>query len=499
MAKNDVVIIGSGLGGLLCGYILAKEGCKVTILEKNKQLGGCLQTFKRRGSTFDTGVHYIGSMNQGQTLWRYFKYFGLTEKLKLKKLDENCFNKIYYNGSHYDYAQGYENFTESLSARFPDDKAAIGKYAETLLKISDSLNLYNLREASEQNLIESEYVLESVGEFLERLTPNSTLRSVLAGANSLYAGIPDKTSLYIHSLINHSYIQSAWRLIGGSSQIASLLVESIEAMGGTVRNSSEVARLDISGGRVVYAELSGGELVEGDIFISDVHPQTTLGLISQSDIRRTYRQRIMNVENTISNFTIYIKLKKNSFKYLNYNYYHHFSDNVWGAKIYSESDWPNSFMLLTPAVSENDEYADTLLLIAYMKYSDVEKWANTKFGKRGARYYEFKVKKAEIFLDAVETVFPGLRNSISHYYTSTPLTYRDYTGTAEGSLYGFLRDCKDPLKSYVPPKTKIPNLLLTGQNINMHGVLGVAIGSVLTCSELLGLNYLIGNINRASL
>ena len=66
--KYDVIIIGSGLGGLQCAYILSKEGYNVCVLEKNNKLGGCLQTFRRNNTLFDTGMHYIGSMDEGQVL-----------------------------------------------------------------------------------------------------------------------------------------------------------------------------------------------------------------------------------------------------------------------------------------------------------------------------------------------------------------------------------------------------------------------------------------------
>ena len=79
MGKYDVVIIGSGLGGLVCGYILSKFGYKVCILEQHTQIGGCLQTFRRSGVTFDTGMHYIGSLDPGQVLHTYFSYLGLLD------------------------------------------------------------------------------------------------------------------------------------------------------------------------------------------------------------------------------------------------------------------------------------------------------------------------------------------------------------------------------------------------------------------------------------
>ena len=61
-SKYDIIIIGTGLGGLVCGYMLAKGGRKVLLLEKNAQIGGCLQTFSRFGLKFDTGMHYVGGL-----------------------------------------------------------------------------------------------------------------------------------------------------------------------------------------------------------------------------------------------------------------------------------------------------------------------------------------------------------------------------------------------------------------------------------------------------
>jgi phytoene dehydrogenase-like protein len=112
--KFDVLIIGSGLGGLQCAYILCKEGYNVCVLEKNRILGGCLQTFSRCGTVFDTGMHYIGGMNEGQILNRLFKYFDLNRRLKLKKLDEDSYDIIRYNGYDYKMAMGYDRFTETM-------------------------------------------------------------------------------------------------------------------------------------------------------------------------------------------------------------------------------------------------------------------------------------------------------------------------------------------------------------------------------------------------
>src|SRR5947207_3101077 len=105
----DFVIIGGGLGGLWSGLILSKEGYNVCVLEKNRQLGGSLQIFSRDKAIFDTGIHYIGGLAEGQNLYQYFKYFGLIDKLKLKQLDENGFDRITFinDKKEYFHAQGH--------------------------------------------------------------------------------------------------------------------------------------------------------------------------------------------------------------------------------------------------------------------------------------------------------------------------------------------------------------------------------------------------------
>ena len=97
-------------------------------------------------------------------------------------------------------------------------------------------------------------------------------------------------------------------------------------------------------------------------------------------------------------------------------------------------------------------------------------------------------------LSKLEERWPGIKAKILKYYTSTPLTFRDYTATFEGSAYGVLKDCNDPLQSIILPNTKISNLYFTGQNLNLHGIMGVTAAAVITCSEILGLRYLTNKI-----
>jgi all-trans-retinol 13,14-reductase len=99
-------------------------------------------------------------------------------------------------------------------------------------------------------------------------------------------------------------------------------------------------------------------------------------------------------------------------------------------------------------------------------------------------------------LELVEKRFPSIQSKIDYMEISTPLTWRDYTGTPHGSMYGIQKDYHHPLESQILPKTKIPKLLFTGQNINIHGVMGVTAGAVMTCGEIIGTSYLIKKIRN---
>jgi all-trans-retinol 13,14-reductase len=190
-------------------------------------------------------------------------------------------------------------------------------------------------------------------------------------------------------------------------------------------------------------------------------------------------------------------MKENAFEYINKNFYVFKTDKVWEAPKYSPGDWPMGYMIHFSPFSANEKYTNAIIVNTYMKWEDVSAWENTTVEKRGDDYREFKIKKAEKLFELIETDFPGIRSKTKAYYTSTPLTYRDYIGAPTGGFYGMMKDFRDPLRSMIMPRTTLPNLLHTGQNINIHGVIGVTICSVLTCSEMLGRQYLIGKMRNA--
>ena len=499
----DIVITGSGMGGLVCANILSLEGYKVCVLEKNKQIGGCLQSFVHDKVIFDAGVHYVGGLEKGQNLYQVFKYLGILDKLRMRIMDQNAFDKIILDKDEkeYAFAQGYENFIKTLSEDFPGEEIAIRNYCEKIKEVCSKFPLYNLRQKGTYQ--EKSGVLEiGAKTFIESVTNNKKLQAVLAGNNIIYAGRAETTPFYVHALILNSYIESSWRFVDGGSQIAKLIAKNIRDEGGVISRNFEVKKIEVEDGKVKSVVGANGSRIYGKHFISNLHPVKTLEMTETELIRNVYRKRLEGLENTISCFMLHIVLRKNTFKYFNYNYYYHREGSVWNLTDYKEENWPLGYALFLSSTRGTEEYAEGMTLMTYMKYEEVRPWEDTfntvsAESDRGDSYRKFKNQKAEILIDRVEEKFPGLRNFIQSYHTATPLSYRDYIGNDDGSLYGIRKDYKDPVKTLISAKTKLPNLYFTGQNLNLHGILGATMSGLQTCTLLLGSEDILEKIKNA--
>ncbi len=501
--KYDVVIIGSGLGGLVSANILARHGYSVCVLEKNKQYGGNLQIFVRNKNIFDTGVHYIGSLGEGENLNQYFTYLGIMKELKLLKLDDDCFDSITFDDDKEEYfhAQGYEGFSKSLISQFPEERKAIHAYCEKIQEVCRNFPLYNLDASNEGYSIDVLNI--KISDYLDSITNNDLLKAVLAGSNFLYAG-KKNTPLYVHALSVNSYIRSSWRCVDGGSQISRLLIKRIKEFGGEVYNYQEVVRFGFEGEDMSSVITKDGKEIKADLFISNIEPKLTVKMLDGKGMRKSYVNRIKSIKSMISAFSIYIVFKPKTFKYINHNNYHFKNPNkVWDAQEYSESSWPEGYMLSMGVRKNQDEWSNNLTAMAYMKFDEVAQWKDTfntvaEESERGEAYEKFKKEKSEIFINELEKKYPNIRDCILSVHASTPLSYRDYIGSNDGAIYGYEKDADNPMMAFLSPKTKAKKLFFTGQSVNMHGILGVTISAVLTCSHIIGKEKLMQSI-KASL
>ena len=483
---KKVVIIGSGLGGLSCGVILARAGYEVTVLEQGTQVGGCLQCFSRRGGKFETGMHFIGSASEGQTLDRLLNFIEVKPDITLSQLDTTGYDVVSLCGQHFRFANGREAFIEQMSQYFPSQRDALVSYYDLVEKVASASSMHSLKNVETDAAIKMEYQLRTINEVIDEVITDPLLAKVLVGNLPLYAAEKDKTPFATHAFIMDFYNQSAYRIVGGSDQVAASLVKTIGRYGGRVLTRSKATKIVCDDTHATHVEVNGEELLEADIVISDAHPMRTLELLDTNLIRPAFRKRINAIPQTVGGFSVYLRFKENTVPYMNSNFYGYLTDSPWNCEHYDNASWPKGYLYMHLCHEPQPQFAKTGVILSYMQMSDVEKWKGTRVGHRGEDYEAFKHEKAERLIAALEREFPTLRGQIADYYTSTPLTYQDYTGTEGGGMYGIAKDVSLGAACRVPHRTRVPNVLQTGQNINSHGILGVMVGTIVTCTEILG-------------
>ncbi|MBB6370975.1 phytoene desaturase family protein [Chryseobacterium shigense] len=490
--EYDILVIGSGLGGLVSALILAKEGMKVCVLEKNNQYGGNLQTFSREKLIFDTGVHYLGGLSKGQNLNRFFSYLEIMDELKLHPMDEDGYDKISFGDENIEYphAQGYENFIEQLTAYFPNEKQNLENYCEEVQYVCAQFPRYQVIGKDNYN---EEILHLNTKRFIESVTQDKKLQAVLLGSNFLYGGDSENIPFHVHALTVNSYMQSAYKCIKGGSQITKLLIRKLREYGAEVHKHSEVSGFIFNEAGVLSSvKTKHGKEYAAKKFISNIEIRSFIRLMGEERLRKSFLNRVLSWEPVSSCFSVYLVLKPQSVPNFNYNLYHYSSEEmIWNAFRYSKDNWPETYMLSSTPSKRHPDYAESLTAISYMDFAEVKTWEKTvntvaEEHERGLKYEQFKLEKAEKMITALEQKIPNLRHSIQSIYTSSPLSYRDYIGSFEGNMYGYMKNSDNPLKTMVSPRTKIDNLFLTGQSVNMHGILGVTIGAFNTCAEILG-------------
>lgn len=497
--EYDVVVIGSGMGGLCSGLILAKEGFKVLVLEQHYRPGGCLHRFFRKKVPFDTGFHYIGGVHAEGTFARYLRFLGVYDKLSFHALDPDGFDVLQFPELTFRVPNGWGPLVARLDETFPAEREGIATFAAVCQRICAESFAYSFQRPPETL---GEHSQTTLGSFMRRLGMSERLKAVLAAQSMLYGMPPDETPLELHALVIDSMLQGAVGIDGGGDALAKALVDAIRAHGGVVRTRARVDGLGVGDGRVTHATLQNGEVVRGRCFISDAHPRATLDLLPEGVMRPAYVHRVRDLKDGISCIGGYFTFEQDELPPQRHNLYlipGFDVEQMYRTAGFGAGHGPGRALFVTfPADRERDWRGPRVLLaLGMMPYEEVEAWAETRSGARGEDYERLKDAHGAQMQGAIEERLPVLRGRLSTVEISTPLTNRDFTGSPRGAVYGLKHSMDQWGKYALHPRTRIDNLLLTGQSVLMPGVLGVTVGAFVTCSFLLGFEALFERVAQA--
>ena len=498
--SKSVVIIGGGLGGLFTGAILSKEGISVTIVEKNATIGGGLQSFTRFGEVFDTGMHIISGMHEGGSIYRICEYLGILDRMYISDVDPDMTDMLYFaeDKQSYRIAQGQEAYVNALAEQFPDQRDNLNAYVEAMARIVNELDLFQLRPSSAtSSLLHSEEFMSSASDFVAKYITDPRLQSVVSYINPLYGGRGGVTPAYIHAIVSTLYINGPSRFAGGSQLFANTLRDYVIEHGGKVVVNDGVEKIYTEDRQITRVVTRKGQQFTADYYISAIHPCTLFRLFDDPTVLpKAYRNRLEEIPNSYSAFILNLKLKPGTFRYFNYTgYYMSRYDEIWNFGQEGRT-WPLGFLYMTPPDIEQGEFSTKMIITAPMPWSHVKQWEDTTVGHRGESYEAWKKQCANILLDRIEEIYPNFRDCIENINSASPLTIRDYYAVKEGSMCGYQKDCNNMMLSHIPVVTKVRNLLLTGQNINLHGFCGVPLTAITTSEAILGPNYVLNKINH---
>lgn len=498
MTQADVVIIGSGISALTSGLLLAQKGKKVILLEQYIKPGGYMHSFQRFGETFDTGAHYFGALGPKQPFRVLLEHMGVFDEDLFAPLNPDAFDLFSFPRGKVTFPQGYENCISELSAIFPNDKDAVRKYFELIQKTSSCFPTYNFNDSPETSFPPEALDL-SLKQVVEGITSNENLKSVFYAYCGLHGVYPEDVAFGFHAIVTDSLIRGPYGLNGGGDRLTQKFVSAIEALGGQVLCKRKVEKLEVDGRQVKKVVCANGEEFSAEWVISSIHPKSTFRLLSdESMFPPVFKERMKNMRESIGIFGMYAVCDQKPPTNPATNYYFFRSDDPRDmfAPTNPGDEPPVIFMSSPKRQWAADEKNFPMSLHVAAPYEWFTPYAEEKWGRRSAGYKELKGVIGDSILKAVEKHQPGLPACIRQTQSSTPLTHLHFNGSEEGSSYGIYHSIQNTGARALGPRTKILNLLLTGQNCLFPGLLGAATSALRTSAHIVGIKPTLQELKR---
>ena len=472
---EDVLIIGSGVGGLTAGIILSKLHHRVTVVERNPQPGGLMRSYIRSGIDCPVGVHYMGSLAGGQPLRRLWDYLGVTPLIPIERMGlDGVIDRYIFDEFTFDLPEGMDAYEDNLRRAFPLDHNQITTIMSDLRQASRALISLDMLLSPGMAFLSPES-FESMGEYLQRMGCSHRLLAVL-GVPPTLIGVPlrDCPIFYFHMALA-SYLLSSWRLACSGSRMADAFVSRLTAMGGHIVTGDGVDKLLVESKQVKGVVLQSGRVLEAAAVIAAVHPRTVAAMLPSDALRPAFAERVTQLENTKGIFTVNVAVDADAHKALPYNIY----------RLYTGEDGSLSHGVFHQLRGSGQPGINILSMMTTSDIEEWQPWENTTSGRRGRDYVKAKEDKARQFIGEASTLFGSLREmKILDIYT--PLTIRDRTNSPGGSAYGILRSTGQLLKTASLKRTSIGGLFLAGQSSLAPGIMGTMLGSFQTVRNVIG-------------
>lgn len=500
----DVIVVGTGIGGMTAAGVLSETGQRVLLLEQHYVPGGYTHTFRRKGYSWSVGVHVVGEQSEHSLSGR------LLNRLSRGRLRWKSVGPI-YDTFHLqeDMVVGFPDnpaeFTDVLSNTFPDESRRLLHYLEDRNQSAHAMRGWFAAQpwpAHAAPYLEASLsrpahkaISRLAWDAIEQHIRDPKLRALLAAQWGYYGSSPHQASFGMHALTTRHFQWGGYYPERGSGSIARGILQTVADNGGWTRICAPVQRFLVEGGRAVGVELEGGEQVRAKTVIAATNVHQALRRLPEEHQSQPWAQSILGLRNTPAFLTLYVGLKgditqagataANRWFYQTLD----FRRTTWnigpeGPREPVPCVYTSFPSLKDPQHDPGPEQRHMAELITFVPWEVFRAWDGTKWRRRGADYDALKQQLTDGMLEVLYRHMPGLRGMIDHAELGTPLSADLFARPSAGSIYGLEHVPERFQNRNLRPRTPIPGLYLAGSDIACCGIVGAMVGGVLAAAAV---------------
>ena len=455
MADFQVIVIGSGTGGLSAALFLAKQGFSVLLLEAMPSFGGYLNPFRRGQYTFDTGVHYLGEFGRGEAGANLLDTLGIADKLDFAELDPEGFDRFVFPGYEFTMCKGKERYKEKLISNFPKEENGIKKYFSVLDKVTKATEASMSRGAGPLGMlgfllkhpVMLKYGRATYQKLLDEVTTDKLLQAVLSAQSGTYGLPPAKASALIPLLVLNHFINGAYYPKGGSGAFRDAFFVALQGHGAQTKRLKKVVGIEKKAGEFLV-KIDSGEQYTAKAVVSNADPVLTLGrLVDPEIIPSKIQKRVSHLRPSLGAFYTFIgtDLDLSSLGITAANIWHYGDIDI--NKIYDTANVSlmqenvQALFITSPSVKDPEgshapQGRHNVGIISMVDYDSFKKWAGRPPMKRGEDYEAFKDRIGNSTVKAAEKLVPNLSRHLDHVEYATPLSNEYWVNAVRGGIYG---------------------------------------------------------------
>ena len=467
----DVVVIGSGIGGLTCAAYLAKNGLRTLVLEQHSLPGGYCTSFKRKAFTFDAAVHFTEGLGEGGQFYRILKDLGAEGQVRSRRLDP--LYRVVLGGESFSVPADAAKYVAMLTERFPHERKGISELFRTLRELNDEIEKLPPVLGAKEKLsvpvrfpLTFRYYKKTFAQMMNDFVKDQKLKSLIA-AGWPYVGLPPSrvSSLIMAQYMYTAHFQGHYYPLGGTQVLADTLVGALRRHGGELQLSTRVAKILTKNNRATGVEVANGKRIRAECVVSNSDArQTFLNLLGPQELPSAYLRRLEGMTPSISFFQAWLGCSDiqydGEYEVLSYPSYD--LDYVYDACLqggFGEGCGICVPTSIDPSLAPED---NSIVSIIYpVPYGYERNW-RTEDGKRGSAYRDLKHETTQRLIRTAEKMMPKLSDHVEVIEAATPITLERYTLNSWGAAYGWDATPEQSGANRLQPKTPFDNVYLTG-------------------------------------